>query len=62
MLLSAALAASGGVIAWVLIRNEVAGRVDACPAAKLDRRHYCAVDGPPLATHRDASEATRSAA
>lgn len=62
MLLSAALAATGGVIAWSLIRNEIAGRVDACPAAKLDRRHYCAVDGPPLATHRDASEATRSAA
>ena len=33
-----------------------------CPAAKLDRRHYCAVDGAPLATHRDAAEATHSAA
>jgi hypothetical protein len=62
MLLSAALAAAGGVIAWSMIRNEITGRADACPAAKLDRRHYCAVDGPPLATDRDASEATRPAA
>jgi EmrB/QacA subfamily drug resistance transporter len=61
MLISAALAAAGGVLAWSLIRNEVAGRVDSCPAAKLDRRHYCAVDGAPLATHRDAAEATHSA-
>jgi EmrB/QacA subfamily drug resistance transporter len=62
MLLSAALAAAGGVIAWSMVRNEIAGRAEACPAGKLDRRHYCAVDGPPLATERDASEATRSAA
>ena len=62
MLISAALAAAGGVLAWFLIRNEVAGRADACPAASLDRRHYCAVDGAPLATERDATEATRSVA
>ena len=62
MLISAALAAAGGVLAWLLIRNEVAGRADACPAARLDRRHYCAVDGAPLATERDAAEATRPAA
>ena len=49
MLISAALAASGGLLAWSLIRNEVTGRVDPSPAAKLDRRHYCAVDGAPLA-------------
>jgi hypothetical protein len=57
MLISAALAAAGGALAWALIRNEVAGRADACPAAKLDRRHYCAVDGVPLdisyGRHRD---------
>jgi MFS family permease len=58
MLISTALAAAGGVLAWLLIRNEVAGPVDSFPAAKLDRRHYCAVDGAPLATHRDAAEAT----
>jgi MFS family permease len=62
MLISAALAAVGAGLAWLLIRNELAGRADPCPAAKLDRRHYCAVDGAPLATERDAAEATRSAA
>jgi hypothetical protein len=59
MLISAALAGFGGGLAWLLIRNELAGRVDPCPAARLDRRHYCAVDGAPLATERDAVEATR---
>jgi EmrB/QacA subfamily drug resistance transporter len=62
MLVSAALAAAGGGLAWCLIRNEVAGRADACPAGKLDRHHYCAVDGAPLASERDATEATGSAA
>ena len=61
VMISTALAAAGGVLAWSLIRNDVAGRVDACPADRLDRRHYCAVDGTPLATHRDAAEATHSA-
>ena len=61
MLISAALAAAGGVLAWLLIRNEVAGRADSCPAASLDRRHYCAVDGVPLATERDAAEVARTA-
>jgi hypothetical protein len=60
MLISAALAAVGGALAWSLVHNEVVGRADPCPAAKLDRRHYCAVDGAPLATERDAAEATRS--
>ena len=62
MLISATLAAAGGALAWLFIRNEVAGRAHACPAAQLDRRHYCAVDGAPLATERDAAGATRSAA
>jgi EmrB/QacA subfamily drug resistance transporter len=61
MLISAALAAAGGGLAWLLIRNELAGRADACPAARLDRRHYCAVDGAPLASRRDALVATRPA-
>ena len=60
MLISAALAVVGAGFAWLLIRNELAGRADPCPAGKLDRRHYCAVDGAPLATERDAVEATRS--
>jgi EmrB/QacA subfamily drug resistance transporter len=59
MLISAALAAAGGILAWFLIRNDVPGRADAYPAAKLDRRHYCAVDGTPLATERDVTKATR---
>jgi EmrB/QacA subfamily drug resistance transporter len=61
MRISAALAAAGGVLAWLLIRNEVAGRASPCPAARLDRRHYCAIDGAPLATERDAAEAGRPA-
>jgi EmrB/QacA subfamily drug resistance transporter len=61
MLIGATLLAGGGGIAWLLIRNEVAGRVDSCPAAKLDRRHYCAIDCAPLATERDVIEATHSA-
>ena len=61
MLISAALAATGGVPAWLLIRNEVAGRANPCPVAKLDRRHYCAVDGAPLATERDAKGVTSHA-
>jgi hypothetical protein len=62
MLISAALAAVGGGLAWLLIRNELAGRADPCPAGKLDRRHYCAVDGAPLVTERAVAEATRSSA
>jgi predicted MFS family arabinose efflux permease len=62
MLIAGALAAAGGVFAWMLIRNEVAGRAHSCPAGQLDRRHYCAVDGAPVATKRDATGATRSAA
>ena len=61
MLVSAMLAAAGGVLAWLFIRNQIAGRAHACPAAQLDRRHYCAVDGAPLATERDAERVTRSA-
>jgi EmrB/QacA subfamily drug resistance transporter len=61
MRLSAALAAAGGLLAWLLIRNEVTGRAHSCPAARLDRRHHCAVDGAPLATDRDVAEAGRPA-
>src|SRR4030095_8945816 len=61
MLISATLAGAGPALAWAFIRNEVGGRAHACPAAQLDRRHYCAVDGAPLATERDAKGVTRSA-
>jgi MFS family permease len=59
MLISAALAAAGGALAWLFIRNEVAGRAHACPTTKLDRHHYCPVDGAPLATELDAERVTR---
>jgi EmrB/QacA subfamily drug resistance transporter len=62
MLISATLAGIGGLLAWFFIRNELEDRVHACPAAQLDRRHYCAVDGTPLATERDAAAATHSPA
>src|SRR5262245_20687742 len=62
MLISATLAAAGGLLAWLFIRKDVAGRAHACPSAHLDRRHYCAVDSAPLATQRDAARARRSAA
>jgi hypothetical protein len=39
MLISATLAGAGGALAWLFIRNEVAGRAHVCPAAHLDRRH-----------------------
>ena len=61
MLIGAMLASVGGALAWLFIRNEVAGRAHACPASQLDRRHYCAVDGAPLATERDADRVARSA-
>ncbi len=61
MLISALLAAAGGALGWLLIRDEIAGRAKPCPAAKLARRHYCAIDGAPLATGQDVVEATRPA-
>jgi EmrB/QacA subfamily drug resistance transporter len=47
MLISAALAASGGGLAWLLIRDRVRDR-PACDLRKTARRTFCAVDGPPL--------------
>jgi MFS family permease len=58
MLIGGALAAAGGALAWLFIRNTVAGRAPSCPAAQLDRRHYCASDAPPLATQRDVESLT----
>ncbi len=50
MRISAALAAAGGLLAWLSIRNEVARPADSRPSARLDRHHDCAVDGAPLAS------------
>lgn len=45
MLITAALAAVGGLLALVMIRNPLAER----PAPKdRQRRHHCSLDGPPL--------------
>jgi EmrB/QacA subfamily drug resistance transporter len=59
MRISAVLAAGGGLLAWMLIRNPVDRRADSAPTRRLDRRHYCAVDGAPLATTRDATAVRR---
>lgn len=50
MRISAALAAAGGLLAWLSIRNEVARPADSRTSARLDRHHHCAVDGAPLAS------------
>jgi EmrB/QacA subfamily drug resistance transporter len=49
MVISAALAAAGGLLAAALVRDRstVPG-LPACPAGELPRRHHCAVDGPPI--------------
>ena len=50
MRISAALAAAGGLLAWLSIRSEVARPADSRTSARLDRHHHCAVDGAPLAS------------
>lgn len=47
MLYAAGLTALGGAIAWMTIRNDVLAG-DARAATGPERRHHCAVDGPPL--------------
>ncbi len=48
MQISAALVATGGVLAWLTIRDEVAPGKPACARDRVARRTFCAVDGPPL--------------
>src|SRR5690606_17493603 len=48
MVVCAAVVAAGGLVAAALVRNRLAPDVPACPASMLDRRHHCAVDGPPI--------------
>ncbi|QBI20071.1 MFS transporter [Egibacter rhizosphaerae] len=48
MLVAAVIVASGGVLAWLTIRDESLGGRPACPASRLARRRHCAVDGAPL--------------
>jgi EmrB/QacA subfamily drug resistance transporter len=47
MLYAAGLTALGGAIAWMTIRNDVLAG-DGRAAVGPERRHHCAVDGPPL--------------
>jgi predicted MFS family arabinose efflux permease len=54
MIISAALAAAGGLIAWLTIRNVLRGEREACPTSRLDRRYHCAVGSTPLATADEA--------
>lgn len=48
MLTCAGLAAAGGLLSAVLIRNRLAPGQPACRTGP--RRHHCAVDGPPIET------------
>jgi hypothetical protein len=49
MLISAATVATGGAVAWLLIRNDQVMDRDLSPAI---RPHHCAVDAAPLASSR----------
>jgi len=57
MLASAALSAVGGLLAWVLIRNQLRDDRPACPATRLDSRVQCPVDGAPMASQADTAAA-----
>jgi EmrB/QacA subfamily drug resistance transporter len=48
MRISAALVASGGVLAWLIIRDQIAPGRKACDRNKVARHTFCAVDGPPI--------------
>ncbi len=57
MWLSAGMAAVGGLLAWVLIRNELEGARPVCPVSRMDSRMQCPVDGAPVASDADAASA-----
>lgn len=48
MLASAALVASGGLLAWASIRDTLRDGRPGCDRRKVARRRFCAVDGPPM--------------
>jgi EmrB/QacA subfamily drug resistance transporter len=48
MWLCAATVAAGGVVAALLVRNQLAPGVPGCAAGRAERQHHCAVDGPPI--------------
>ena len=57
MVISAGLVGAGGILAALTIRNQIAGVADACPATRMTRQRYCAVDGPPIEPSRMPAEA-----
>lgn len=48
MRISAAMVAAGGVLAWLTIRDQIAPGKPACDRDNVQRRRFCAVDGPPI--------------
>jgi EmrB/QacA subfamily drug resistance transporter len=48
MVISAVLVAVGGLLAALLVRNRLAPDLPGCVHSDMDRRHHCAVDGPPI--------------
>ena len=48
MLISACLVASGGLLAWLFVRDRLNDGRPACRTAGVDRHRFCAVDGPPV--------------
>ncbi len=55
MLISSAMAAAGGLVAWLSIRNKLRDDLPACPATRMDSRVQCPVDGAPVASDADAA-------
>lgn len=51
MVICAVLVAAGGALAATLVRNRLVGDGSGCPSSAMDRKHHCAVDGPPLERH-----------
>jgi hypothetical protein len=59
MIVTAALAAAGGILAFFLISNDVLDRAtepDGCNADHLDKDYQCGVEGPPLRPCREELE------
>ena len=52
MVLSAALVAAGGLLAWLFVRDHLHDGREACPASEAERQYHCAVDGTPLSAGR----------
>lgn len=58
MIIAAAVAAAGGLAAWLMISDELRDGRAACPVSQLERQYNCPVDGPALATADDAVAVT----